>query len=102
MRKTKWKRERVELRRVNQNAAGIDLGARTHFVALPPDREESVRQFGCFTEALRAMAEWLKSNGSETVAMESTGVYWVPVFQMLETQGLEVHLVSTRHLKAVP
>jgi len=102
MRRSKWKSDGVEFRRVNANAAGIDLGARTHYVALPQDREVSVRQFGCFTEDLRAMAQWLKANGIETVAMESTSVYWVPVFQMLESQGLDVHLVSTRHLKAVP
>jgi transposase len=88
--------------RVNLNAAGIDLGARSHYVALPPERGVDVRQFGCFTPDLEEMAEWMKSNDIKTVAMESTGVYWVPVFQMLEKHGFEVHLVSTRHLKSVP
>jgi transposase len=102
MSKSKSKVNQVGLGRVNLNAAGIDLGARTHYVALPPDREVLVRQFGCFTEDLNALAEWLKANAITTVAMESTGVYWVPVFQVLERHGLEVQLVSTRHLKAVP
>jgi len=88
--------------RVNLDAAGIDLGARAHYVALPPERGVAVRQFGCFTQDLEEMAEWMKSNGIKTVAMESTGVYWVPVFQMLEKHGFNVNLVSTRHLKSVP
>lgn len=88
--------------RVNPHAAGIDLGARSHYVALPSDVEEPVRQFGCYTEDLEAMAAWLKKHGVTTVAMESTGVYWVPVFQMLEKHGLDVQLVGTRHLKSVP
>jgi len=90
------------LGRVHPNAAGIDLGAREHYVALPPEREAPVRKFGCFTQDLEAMAAWLKTNGVTTVAMESTGVYWVPVYQVLEKRGLEVLLVSTRHMKAVP
>jgi len=78
------------------------LGAREHYVALPPEREAPVRKFGCFTHDLEEMAAWLKANGVTTVAMESTGVYWVPVYQVLEKRGLEVLLVSTRHMKAVP
>lgn len=100
--KSKSKVNAVGVGRVNVDAAGIDLGARAHYVALPPEKEVPVRKFGCFTEDLVAMAEWLKANGITTVAMESTGVYWVPVFQMLETHGLDVQLVSTRHLKSVP
>jgi len=102
MSKSKSKKSAVGLRCVNLNAAGIDLGARSHHVALPPDRGVPVRQFNCFTEDLKAMADWLKMNGVTTVAMESTGVYWIPVFQVLESHGLDVQLVSTRHLKAVP
>lgn len=90
------------LSRVRANAAGIDLGAREHYVAVPPEREAPVRKFGCFTQDLEEMAAWLKSHGVTTVAMESTGVYWVPVFQVLARRGLEVHLVSTRHMKSVP
>src|SRR6476469_8653838 len=89
------------LDRINLNAAGIDLGARSHFVALPPERGVPVRQFGCFTKDLEEMAAWLKSHGIATVAMESTGVYWVPVFQILERRGFDVQLVSTRNLKSV-
>ena len=73
-----------ELKPVNPNAAGIDLGSREHYVAVPPDRDERpVRCFGCFTPELRRMADWLKGCGIETVAMEATGVYWVPVFQLV-------------------
>jgi len=95
-------RAAVAMRQVNPRAAGIDLGARSHYVALPPGMEEPVRNFGCYSEELESMAGWLKKHGITTVAMESTGVYWVPVFQVLERHGFEVQLVSTRHLKAVP
>lgn len=90
------------LSRVRANAAGIDLGAREHYVAVPPERGAPVRKFGCFTQDLEEMARWLKSHGVTTVAMESTGVYWVPVFQVLARHDLDVHLVSTRHMKSVP
>lgn len=88
---------------INVNAAGIDVGSEEHWVAVPKDRdEEPVRSFGCFTSDLNAMAEWLKKCGIETVAMESTGVYWIPLYQILETQGFEVKLVNARHVKNVP
>lgn len=90
------------MRQVHPRAAGIDLGSRSHYVALPPSVEAPVRNFGCYSEDLESMANWLKKHGITTVAMESTGVYWVPVFQVLERHGLDVQLVSTRHLKAVP
>lgn len=68
---------------INLNAAGIDIGASRHWVSVPVGRDnESVRSFGCFTADLYAMADWLKVCGVETVAMESTGVYWIPVFQI--------------------
>lgn len=102
MSKSKSKVSQVGLGRVNENAAGIDLGARAHYVALPPNRGVPVRHFGCYTEDLEALGDWLIANGITTVAMESTGVYWVPVFQVLERKGLDVHLISTRHLKGVP
>lgn len=102
MSKSKSKESPVVLGRVNPNAAGIDLGAKSHYVALPPDRNEPVRQFGCYTEDLVALADFLIANGVTTVAMEATGVYWVPPYQVLERKGLKVELVSTRHLKAVP
>lgn len=91
------------LRKINVNAAGIDIGSGEHYVAVPEDRdEEPVRVFKCYTTGLREMAEWLVSCGVETVAMESTGVYWMPVHQVLIQYGLEVKLVNARHVKNVP
>ena len=85
---------------INPNAAGIDLGSRSHYVAVPDDRDDrAVRQFGCYTAQLQDMAEWLKSCGIETIAMEATGVYWVPVFEILESHGFEVLLVDARQVK---
>jgi transposase len=97
------KRDLNSLPTLNINAAGIDIGSEEHWVAVPEDRDESpVRRFGCFTSDLHAMADWLKKCGIDTVAMESTGVYWVPLFQILETQGFDVKLVNARHVKNVP
>lgn len=91
------------LQKVNLNAAGIDIGSEEHYVAVPEDRdEESVRSFKCFTPDLHKMAKWLKRCGIETVVMESTGVYWIPVFQILEEYGFEVKLVNACHVKNVP
>ncbi len=88
---------------INQNAAGIDLGGGEHWVCVPPDRtEKNVRKFGCFTPDLMAMADWLIECGVTTVAMEATGVYWIPVFQILEGRGLFVRLVNAHHVKTVP
>jgi transposase len=85
------------LRIVHPNAAGIDMGSRKHYVAVPPDRDrEPVRCFGCLTPDLQAMAQWLKACGVTTVAIESTGVYWIPVMQVLEEYGIEVYLVDAR------
>ena len=76
---------------VHRDAAGIDIGSREHYVAVGPERDaEPVRSFGCFTEELHGMAEWLKSCGIGTVAMQSTGVYWIPAYDVLEQHGLEV------------
>ena len=91
------------LPQVNANAAGIDVGAASHFVAVPADRDaEPVREFATFTGDLYRLAEWLRACGIETVAMESTGVYWIPLFQVLEERGFEVKLVDARQLKRVP
>ena len=91
------------LRQINLNAAGIDIGSKEHYVAVPEDRgEKAVRVFECYTPDLHDMAKWLKSCQIETVAMESTGCYWVPVFQVLEHYGLEVRLVDARRVKNVP
>jgi len=88
---------------IHPNAAGIDVGAEKSYVAVPADRDEPpVRSFGCFTEDLHALARWLQACGIDTVAMESTGVYWVPLFQILEGYGFEVYLVNARHVKNVP
>lgn len=91
------------LPRVNANAAGIDVGGTAHFVAVPADRDaDPVREFGTFTGELYRLADWLTACGIETVALESTGVYWIPVFQVLEERGLAVKLVDARQLKRVP
>jgi len=88
---------------LNQHAAGIDVGSRSHFVAVPDGTDEqSVREFLTFTDDLERLAEWLISCGVTTVAMESTGIYWIPVFEILEYHGLEVRLVNARHVKNVP
>jgi len=85
------------------DAAGIDIGATEIFVAVPADRaEENVRSFPTFTQDLYGLADWLKQCGIRTVAMESTGVYWIPLFQILEERGFEVCLVNARHVKNVP
>src|SRR5215213_3748952 len=88
---------------LNPHAAGIDVGASEHYVAVPADRDEQpVRRFGAFTEDLHALAQWLLQCGVKTVAMESTGVYWIPLYQILESYGLTVKLVNARHVKHVP
>ena len=85
------------------NAAGIDVGASSHWVAVPPHLvEESVREFGAMTDDLNAMADWLLACGVDTVALESTGVYWIPVYEVLEQRGLKVWLVDARQMKYVP
>jgi len=91
------------LEQINHNAAGIDLGSTEHWVCVRADRaEKNVRRFGCFTPDLMAMADWLIECGVTTVGMEATGVYWIPVFQILEARGLEVKLVNAHHVKTVP
>ena len=85
------------------DSAGIDLGANEIWVALPADRDQKpVRQFGAFTRDLLAIVEWLVQLGVRSVAMESTGVYWIPLYQLLEEAGLKVCLVNARHVKNVP
>ena len=91
------------LSQVNLNAAGIDVGASSHFVAVPVDRaERSVREFEAFTADLYRLADWLAECGVESVVMESTGVYWIPLFGVLEERGFEVMLVDPRRIKNVP
>ena len=88
---------------LHPDAAGIDIGAEHHYVSIPEDRgQETVRRFGCYTPQLEEMAQWLTRCGVKTVVMEATGVYWVPVFRVLESHGLQVLLVNPRHVKYVP
>ena len=97
------KETRSELTITNPDAAGIDVGARTHYVAVPEGRAEaSVRSFGADTAQLDELAQWLKDCGIPTVAMESTGVYWVSLYQKLEEAGFEVLLVDAHQVKHVP
>jgi len=85
---------------VNPNAAAIDLGSRSHYVAVPESRDpQPVQQFGCYTPELERLAQWLKKCGIDTVAMESTGVYWVPVYEVLEQHGLKPLLADARQVK---
>jgi len=97
--KVDWKTLEI----VHPEAAGIDVGGSEHWVAIRPDRDpEPVRRFGCFTVDLREMARWLIDKGVRSVAMQSTGVYWMPVLEVLEQHGLEVFLVNAQHTKNVP
>ena len=94
-----------ELHQINPNAAGVDIGAASHYVAVPPGRApegRDVRAFGAFTADLYVLAEWLTRCGVQTVAMESTGVYWIPLFELLSARGFEVRLVDPRQLKRAP
>lgn len=91
------------LQKVNWHAAGIDVGSRAHYVSAPvDDSAQDVRCFGTYTADLHALADWLAERGVETVAMESTGVYWIPVFELLEARGFEVRLVEPGKLQTVP
>ena len=108
MRKAKTKvklkpgKNQAALRITHPNAAGIDIGSASHYVAVPPDRDdEPVREFPCFTADLNEMADWLSACRVDTVAMESTGVYWIPLFELLDSRGFKVLLVNARHVKNV-
>src|SRR5215467_9019928 len=99
----KMQSEDLNLEVVHPHAAGIDIGNESHYVAVPPSRDpQPVRCFGCTTAELRKMAEWLKQCGIRTVAMQSTGVYWIAVYDILEGAGLEVYLVNARETKNLP
>jgi len=95
--------EDPDLEVVHPNAAGIDIGNESHFVSIPPGRDPApIREFGSWTSDLREMASWLKEHGIQTVAMQSTGVYWIAVQEVLEHAGLEVYLVNARGTKNLP
>lgn len=100
----KHRRKMSKLPVIEPNAAGIDIGATQIFVAVPPDRdlEEAVRCFGTFTADLEKLADWLEACKIRTAAMESTGVYWIPLFQILEKRKIEPVLVNAQHLNNVP
>lgn len=88
---------------IHDRAAGIDIGSRFHVVAIPPELcGEPVQSFQAFTGDIERMADWLVAMGVRTVAMESTGVYWVPVYEVLESRGLEVIVANARETRAVP
>lgn len=92
----------TELRQINLDAAGIDVGSERHLVAVPVGRDEvAVREFQAFTTDLIALADWLKKCRITTIAMESTGVYWIPLFEILEQRGFTVKLVDARKTKNV-
>src|ERR1700740_3244512 len=95
--------EDLNLEVMHPDAAGIDIGNESHYVAVAPTRaSEPVRRFGCTTGELKQMADWLKQCGIRTVAMQSTGVYWIAVYDILEAVGFEVYLVDGRETKNLP
>lgn len=96
------KEAKNEFRLVHPNAAGIDIAKDIHYVSVPASRDEMpVRHFGSYTEDLHKLAQWLKQCKIDTVAMESTGIYWVQIFLILEEYGFDVYLVNARHIKNV-
>jgi transposase len=87
--------EDLSLEVVHPDAAGIDIGNESHYVAVPPTRDsQPVRRFGCTTSELKEMAVWLKQCAIRTIALQSTGVYWIAVYDILEEAGFEVYLVN--------
>jgi transposase len=103
MSQRKRDRKSRELPRVHPAAAAIDIGATMHVAAVGPDRDqEPVRTFRTFTDDLHRLADWFAGCGVKTIVMESTGVYWIPVFEILEQRGFEVMVVNARDAKHVP
>ena len=101
--KSPKKRALDELACVFPNAAGLDIGSAEIVAAVPSDRDaEPVRVFQTFTPDLHALVAWLLESGIDTVAMESTGVFWIPIYELLEAAGITPYLVNARHLKTVP
>lgn len=103
MSKRKFKKNKSKSLTIkNPHAAGIDIGSEEHYVAVPADRDEKpIRNFGCFTEDLFKIADWLDKCGITTVAMESTSVYWIPLFDILQERGFEVVLVNSKAVKNI-
>src|SRR5215213_4466846 len=103
MAREKRSRRRRDMTLIHPNAAAVDIGATLHVAAVDPDRHpEPVRSFGTFTGDLHHLADWFAQCGVRTVAMESTGVYWIPAYEVLEQRGFEVVLVNARDAKHVP
>src|SRR5215470_13158543 len=99
----KMQSEDFDLEVVHPHAAGIDIGNESHYVAVPPSLDpQPVRCYGCTTAELKKMAQWLTQCGIRTVALQSTGVYWIAVYDILEEVGLEVYLVNARETKNLP
>ena len=99
----KLQSEDLSLEVIHPDAAGIDIGNESHYVAVSQKRDsQPVRRFGCTTAQLKSMADWLKQCGIRTIAMQSTGVYWIAVFDILEEAGFEVYLVNAREPKNLP
>ena len=95
--------EEPDLEIVHRQAAGIDIGNESHFVAVAPGRDpHAVQEFGSWTADLQRMATWLKACGVQTVAMQSTGVYWIALYEVLERDGFDVYLVNARGTKNLP
>ena len=91
------------LKVIHPHAAGLDIGSEEIWAAVPPESTAApVRPFGPYTPELNDLADWLVACGVDTVALESTGVYWIPVYEILEARGLAVHVVNARHVKNVP
>src|SRR5580704_5468900 len=103
MTKSKRRHPERDFTPTHPNAAAIDIGSRMHVAAVPPDRDpEPVRAFGTCTGDLQQLADWFACCGVRTVAMESTGLYWIPAYELLEQRGFEVVLVNARDAKHVP
>lgn len=103
MAKSKRSHPERDISPTHRDAAAIDIGAKMHVAAVPPDRDtEPVRSFGTFTGDLQRLADWFERCGVRTIAMESTGVYWIPVYEILEQRGFEVMPVNARDAKHVP
>ena len=97
------RRQLEEFACVHPNAAGLDIGSETIVAAVPPDRDDqAVRAFATFTPDLQALVAWLLECGITTVAMESTGVYWIAIYELLEQAGITCYLVNAQHVKTVP
>ena len=92
---------RAGIQVTHPDAAAVDVGGATHYAAVRPDIDEPVRSFGCYTADLNAIADWFEECGVTIVAMESTGVYWIPLYEVLERRGFQVLLVNAREVKNV-